>query len=136
MKFIFLSIFLFSTATCFSQLHVSVENLKKDSGTVLIAIYNSKKSFNNIREVFLAGRVKAKDLKADFTFNDIPAGEYAISLFHDVNDNEKLDKTSVGIPSEPYGFSNNAKGSLGPPSFKKAKFTYDGNSLDVAIKLY
>lgn len=135
MKFFFLSFFLFNAAACFSQLHISVENLEKNSGTVLIALYNSKASFNNIREVFREGRVKVTDLKAAFTFDDIPAGEYAISLFHDINDNEMLDKSSVGIPAEPFGFSNNAKGSFGPPPFRKAKFTYDGNLLDMAIKV-
>ena len=135
MKFIFPAVLLFITTACFSQLHVSVQDLKTNSGTVLIALYNSKKSFNNIQEVFREGRVKVNDLHANYSFDDLPAGEYAISLFHDVNNNEKLDKTSVGIPAEPFGFSNNANGSFGPPSFKKAKFTYTGNPKDIVIKV-
>jgi uncharacterized protein (DUF2141 family) len=135
MRFIFSAILLFCTSASFSQLHIVVDNLKKDTGTVLIALYNSKNSFGHIREVFREGRAKVKDLMADYTFTDLPPGEYAISLFHDVNDNETLDKSSLGFPTEPYGFSNNALGSFGPPPFKKAKFYFNGNPKEMAIKV-
>jgi uncharacterized protein (DUF2141 family) len=135
MRFIFSAILIFCTSDSFSQLHVVVDNLKKDTGTVLIALYNSKNTFGKIREVFREGRAKVKDLKADYTFSDLPPGEYAISLFHDVNDNEALDKSSLGFPSEPYGFSNNALGSFGPPPFKKVKFYFSGDPKEMAIKV-
>ncbi len=135
MKYILLIFFVFCSATSFSQLHVTVENIKSDTGTVLIALYNSKKSFNKIREVYREGRAKVKGWTTEYTFDDLPPGVYAISLFHDANDNEALDKNNLGIPSEAYGFSNNAKGNFGPPPFKKAKFTYKGNPLDISIKV-
>ena len=56
------------------------------------------------------------------TFNDLAEGEYAVSLFIDENSNNKLDTNAVGMPIEPYAFSNDASGSFGPPSFDKAKF--------------
>lgn len=45
----------------------------------------------------------------------VKPGKYAVVAFHDVNGNEELDKNMLGIPTEPYGFSNNARGMLGPP---------------------
>lgn len=51
---------------------------------------------------------------------DIPAGQYAIGVFHDVNANNSLDTNFFGVPKEQYGFSNNATGNFGPPSFDAA----------------
>lgn len=52
---------------------------------------------------------------------ELPKGEYAISIYHDENNNKELDTNFVGIPKESFGFSNNAIGLMGPPSFEKAK---------------
>ncbi|MDR1896327.1 MAG: DUF2141 domain-containing protein, partial [Prevotellaceae bacterium] len=54
--------------------------------------------------------------------DSIASGEYAVSLFHDENDNYKLDVGAFGIPVEKTGFSNNAKGKMGPPKFMDCKF--------------
>jgi uncharacterized protein (DUF2141 family) len=56
-------------------------------------------------------------------FKDLPPGEYAAVAFQDVNGNGKLDKNFLGIPREPYGFSNSARGSAGPPKFSAAAVT-------------
>jgi uncharacterized protein (DUF2141 family) len=55
-------------------------------------------------------------------FADLPAGFYAVSVFHDENMNEKLDKNFMGVPKEGYGASNNPKKKMGPPNFDEAKF--------------
>lgn len=56
-------------------------------------------------------------------FRDLPPGGYAAVAFQDVNGNGKLDKNLLGIPREPYGFSNSARGSAGPPKFSAAAVT-------------
>jgi uncharacterized protein (DUF2141 family) len=63
-------------------------------------------------------------------------GEVAIAAFQDANENEKLDKNSLGIPTERYGFSNNPKRGFGPPSFQQAKFNLSTgiNTLDIEIR--
>jgi uncharacterized protein (DUF2141 family) len=66
---------------------------------------------------------------------DIPPGEYAISAFHDANDNKKMDTNLFGIPKEPIGISNNATGFMGPPKYNDAKFTVNKNTtLAITIK--
>ncbi len=60
--------------------------------------------------------------------DSLAPGEYAIRLFHDQNGNGEMDANMVGIPKEPWGFSNSATGSFGPPKWKKAKFTIDGDT--------
>ena len=56
------------------------------------------------------------------TFEELKPGNYAVVAFHDKNKNGKLDKNIVTKPTEPYGFSNNARGVFGPPNFEAAVF--------------
>jgi len=53
-------------------------------------------------------------------FQGLGAGRYAVAVYQDENRNGKLDKNFLGMPTEPYGFSNDARGSMGPPSFDAA----------------
>jgi len=66
--------------------------------------------------------------------NNIPAGEYAVSIFHDIDKNGELNTNAIGIPNEPYGFSNDARGRFGPPKFKNAKFAFP-ETQEINIKL-
>ncbi|HEY3592412.1 MAG TPA: DUF2141 domain-containing protein [Polyangiaceae bacterium] len=62
-------------------------------------------------------------------FTRVRAGVFAISAFHDANNNGKLDTNFLGMPLEDYCASRNAHGVLGPPSFDDAKFDYRGTTL-------
>lgn len=68
-------------------------------------------------------------------FRDVPPGEYAIVTVHDTNQNGKLDTNFIGIPKEPYGFSNEARGRLGPPAFRAAAFSVEGGAKEVRIRM-
>ena len=65
---------------------------------------------------------------ATYTF-ELPSGTYAIGIFVDANYNNEMDRNFFGVPKEQYGFSNDAKGSFGPPSFKDASFTVSGDMM-------
>ncbi len=67
-----------------------------------------------------------------FSFADIEKGTYAIRYYHDENKNGKMDTGSFGIPKEGYGFSNDARGFMGPPDFEDMLFSLNG---DVQMKL-
>ena len=67
-------------------------------------------------------------------FQDVPAGTFAIAVFHDTNSNGKLDKNFLGIPKEGYAFSNNVFGTFRAPGFEDASFEFDGNKT-VKIKM-
>ena len=59
---------------------------------------------------------------------------YAIGIFVDKNYNNKMDRNLFGVPKEQFGFSNNAKGNFGPPSFKDASFVVSGDiNLDINL---
>jgi len=61
-------------------------------------------------------------------FENLPAGTYAVSTFHDKNNNKDLDTGLFGIPKEKYGFSNDASKPFGPPDFAEASFKLKANS--------
>jgi uncharacterized protein (DUF2141 family) len=109
-----------------SNLTVKISGLKDNSGIVKVGLYNSEQTF--LKTTYKSMISEIKNNQATVTFTGIPAGEYAISTFHDENNNGILDKNMMGIPSEDYAASNNAKGFMGPPSYKDAKFTVSKES--------
>jgi uncharacterized protein (DUF2141 family) len=62
-------------------------------------------------------------------------GKYAIKLFHDLDGTGKLAKNLFGIPTEPYAFSNNATGHMGPPEFNSAAFDVGANGAKQEVRL-
>ena len=77
-------------------------------------------------------RTEIKNKKAQWILEHMPYGSYSIKVFHDENGNSKLDKDILGVPTERYGFSNNARGRFGPPPFQQrclyAQCSADNNS--------
>jgi uncharacterized protein (DUF2141 family) len=108
------------------SLTITVENIS-EAGELHIAIYDSKETFEQDRGEkggpatgIVDGLIQATQAGTFVHVFDIPAGKYAIGVFHDVNGNNSLDTNFFGMPKEQYGFSNNATGSFGPPSFDDA----------------
>lgn len=66
---------------------------------------------------------------------ELTQGEWAVALTQDVNNNDKLDKNFIGIPTEPYAFSNNVRPAMRPPNFDECKFRVDGPGKVVSISL-
>jgi len=112
---------------------VTVSNLENNNGKVFISLYNSEDSF--LGKGFKSTFSKIENNSCKVVFKNVPNGTYAISLFHDENDNNKMDTGMFGIPKEDYGCSNNAKGFMGPPKWEDAKFTLTNESIAQHIKL-
>jgi uncharacterized protein (DUF2141 family) len=117
-----------------ADLTVTVKDLRSDNGAVLIAVYDSEAHFMDPRHAKFTNRAQATKGEVKFVFHDVPPGRYAVSSFHDENGNGKLDTNAFGVPTEGYGFSNGAQGTLGPPSFAQAAFDFDGK-IDKSIAL-
>lgn len=123
MKIKILCILFLTSIFCYSQQHtltIEIEGFENDKGQLVLGVCNKKENF--LKEFAYGDVVKIKNKKATVVIKNLPSGEYAISLFHDVNSNNILDKNMFGIPSEDYGFSNNASGTFGPPKYEDAKF--------------
>lgn len=101
-------------------LTVNVVEANHNEGKMFIALYNTETDFlkNNYKGAI--SPIENKSSKA--VFEGVPKGTYAISVFHDENDNGKMDTNFMHIPKEAYGCSNGAKGFMGPPKWKDAKF--------------
>jgi uncharacterized protein (DUF2141 family) len=73
--------------------------------------------------------------KAVAVIDNLSEGEYAISVYHDENDNKKMDSNFFGIPKEGVGASNDARGHMGPPKYNDAKFIFHGNTQTITIQI-
>ena len=101
---------------------VVATGLTSEQGEVLVQLASSEQDYDDDSAGYRMATVKPRDGRATVVFEGIPYGEYAIKLFHDENSNQKLDIGWTG-PEERYGFSNNARGLVGPPAYEKARFT-------------
>jgi uncharacterized protein (DUF2141 family) len=104
-------------------LTVNLKGLKSDKGMVDVALYNDAEAYPTKPDRAVAKlRSPIANGAAVVEFKNLDPGTYAVAAYHDVNDNGKLDANFIGIPKEPTGASNDAKGRMGPPSFKDAQF--------------
>lgn len=113
---------------------VQVDGLKTNDGFVFCDLFNAQAGFPNKPARALARtRVRPRSMKATCAFPQATASRYAVAVFHDVDGDLKLDANLLGIPREPVGASNNAKGSLGPPKFRDAAFDYRPPGMTISI---
>ena len=115
-------------------IYVEISGINDPKGLMSIGLYSNEKEFPDKGKEYKGTDVKVTGQTVVYTFEDVPFGIYAISIFHDTNSNGKLDKNFLGIPKEGYAFSNNVFGTFGPPDFKDASFEFDGNKT-VKIKM-
>lgn len=105
-------------------LTVTVGSLRNENGYIGIALHNGESEFPG-DDPFMMKYVEAEGGSVEVVFKNVPVGEYAIAVMHDENGNEEMDFNSYGMPTEGYGFSNEAMGEQGPPSFDDAAFDVD-----------
>jgi uncharacterized protein (DUF2141 family) len=115
------------------ELRVDIVGLKSTEGQVRVALFDSEKSF--LKNPILAGVVAIEQSQGHWQLKGLPPGFYALAVYHDRNGNGKLDSNMLGMPLEPYGFSNNAHGVLGPPSFGEARFQVAGPNTRIEVSL-
>lgn len=127
----------FGQSSC-PGIHVTILNIRSSIGTIACALFESPDGFpaDYLRKATNVMVMKIRKGEARCDFEDIPPGTYAMAVIHDENMNGKLDTNWRGIPKEGYGFSNDAKGKVGAPSFSAASFPYDGKNLDVTMSLH
>ena len=99
------------------------------TGMVMVALYDSASAFDggSARPV-AATAVSASGSRVVATFENLPAGDYAMKAFHDVNGDGEMNTNPFGMPVEPYAFSNNAVGNMGPARWSAAHFAVSGET--------
>jgi len=113
---------------------IEINGIEDKGGKMTVGLFKESDEFLKIPS--FSDEIKIKDEYTIYMkFENIPFGTYAISIYHDLNENGELDSNFIGIPKEPIGFSNNYFPKFGPPKFKHAAFELDQNELKMAINL-
>ncbi len=111
-----------------NTISVQVDGLRNDQGTVRCGLYASAKGFREPGKEFKGVAAPISGGKATCVFADIPPGTYAVAVFHAEHNEAQLETGMFGKPKQGYGFSRDAKGSFGPPSFESAAYSYSGGA--------
>jgi len=121
--------------TC-DNLTVIVSGCKSQKGQIFIALYDNQNDFPVFGKQLIGEIVPlSKKPRNEFTIKKLPHKTYAIAVFHDINSNGKLDRNALGLPLEPYGFSNNARSTFSAPSFSQASFLHEKEqSIPVVVR--
>ena len=115
-------------------LTVTIDGIKTVSGKINLGVFDEA-GYDSGNAVDGA-MITVDSETVTVSFSDLAPGRYGLKLYHDVNDNGEMDTNPFGMPTEPYGFSNNAKGRFGPAKWEKAAFdvTADGTSHTITIE--
>jgi uncharacterized protein (DUF2141 family) len=129
---------LLSTSALCAQtftLTVNVKGFRAATGSMEAALFDKADAFpKNPEKAIARERTRVKDGGASIVFQNVKPGTYAVAVYHDVNDNGKMDANFLGVPKEPTGASNGAKGKMGPPSFTDAQFILNADR-EITISL-
>jgi len=125
-----------NSATRTGTIILDVRGFRNGDGKARVAVFSNKDGFPSDNEKARFLMIQAIiDSACSVRFLDIPYGNYAVSLFHDENNNGKLDTTWYGLPKEGIGISSNAQSRYGPPSFEDARFALTADSLKLDIQI-
>lgn len=115
-------------------LRVHFVDTPNDLGTVRCGLYDSPVGFPMDHSAVIAHAVGAvRNDAAVCKFTGLKPGTYAVAAYQDEHNVGKITKNWLGIPTEAYGFSNDAAATLHAPSFKAASFKFPGGTYDVTI---
>ncbi len=120
-----------------NSLSVPIGGLRSDKGQVGCLLFASADGFPGNPDKAVGRQfVPIGSKAATCVFDNVAPGSYAIAAIHDENGNGKLDKNFLGIPTEGYGASRDARGTLGPPKWEDAVFPYSGGAMQVPVVIH
>ncbi len=104
-------------------------------GTLRLAVFLQPEGFPQQESATHRFTVEAEKVTGELVLDDLPTGTMAVAVFQDLNRDGVLNKGAYGVPTEPYGFSNNARGTFGPPTFASASFRFPAQQRELNITL-
>jgi uncharacterized protein (DUF2141 family) len=116
---------------------VTVTGFPNERGEALVALFLSAAGWPHDQTLAFGRAVlPIRGRQAVAEFDNVPAGPFAVSAFHDEDRDRVLDTGLFGIPSEDYGFSRDARDMFGPPGFEAARLELAaGETMQVAIRI-
>ena len=119
--------------TAAATVEVRVAGVLGAKGKVSVAVCDRERF---LKQCLFTASVPAQAGETVVSLRDIPAGTWAVLAYQDANDNGKLDRNFIGIPSENYGFSRDAASRFGPPGFEAAAIEVGEGTTVAPIKLH
>jgi uncharacterized protein (DUF2141 family) len=118
-----------------AELVLRIDAIPEGGGELMIEIVGSAAAFDGAEPAAASLRLPARAPAIEIATTALDPGEYAVRVMHDRNGNGELDLNLVGMPTEPWGFSNDAAGSFGPPGWDDARFVLSGEGSRHTITL-
>lgn len=115
------------------NISIEIKKLSSDQGKIYFGLYDSQINFSS-RKALIRTNARIINGEVKVVFENLEPGTYAVTCFHDANDNGKMDFENSGMPIEDYGMTNNVM-SFGPPQFTDGKFELSDKDLTFEIKL-
>ena len=137
-RIIMMTVLMLAMGTQAGELRLDFKGKGMSGNPVHVAIYsaNAPEQFPSDEKFFRSTVSEAASDHLTVIMEDLPSGKYAVSAFVDSNRNDRHDKNALGMPTEIYGFSNNARGKFGPPEFSKAEFELGETPVSLSIHLH
>jgi uncharacterized protein (DUF2141 family) len=119
-----------------AALEVAFTGIETQTGNIMLAMFDSEQAYNGQGAPIRVSMVAANAAEAKTMIEGLPAGKYAIKSFHDIDGDGKMGTNPFGIPTEPFAFSNNAAGNMGPAKWADANFEISAgnNSHSIVIQ--
>jgi uncharacterized protein (DUF2141 family) len=116
-------------------LSITITDLKSATAPVIFSVYDDPKTYLDPKAQLKTYRFVPKGNTLKIKLTDLPFGTYAIAFYQDMNDSGAIDKNGLGIPKEPYAFSNDIRPKLSAPSFEDCKFIYSKTAFAINVKM-
>ena len=130
-----LSLFILNQSSTNYDLTINVKGFPSSKGDAYIAIYRATDDFPVFGKQYKGKTTAISENASQVVFSGIPSGSYAVAVYHDKNNNNVLDKNYLGIPTESYGFSNNARRTFSAPSFSEAAVVVNNSkTINITVK--
>jgi uncharacterized protein (DUF2141 family) len=114
---------------------VPVSGVRNSNGVVRCGLFSSAETFRQAGAEMKGSIAKISGGSATCSFSGVPAGTYAVAVFHAENNEATIQTGMFGKPEEGYGFSKTAGGAFGPPSFNQAAIEFDGHKASWPVHL-
>ena len=118
-----------------STLTLTIENISKADAPLRVGFYKKGAEFpEKGKSTFSKILTPDKTGKVSFKIEGVEHGEWAVAMYHDLNNNNEIEKNFFGVPEEPYGFYRNFKPKLSAPDFEDCSFTFNGDK-EIVVEL-
>ncbi len=118
-----------------ARIVVTITGLKSNEGGVYVGLYATPSKFLNGTQVDVKKKVRASTAPITVVFDNLAPGTYAVGAYHDENNNDHLDTSIIGLPTEGYALSNGVRAVMSKPTFQQAAFTVGDAGAAVSLPI-